>query len=111
MKKLAYAALALGVIAMAIAAYHLIETWPNIKAFGEMQAKDELARPLWWAARKAGWMQIYSIWGVGGLGAILGGLATAKEAPPARNLAIAGLVLSIGALIISFTTMMAGRVG
>jgi hypothetical protein len=113
MKILSVIALVLGLIAISIGLYHLIETYPNIKAFGKMylESNAPLDQSMWQSYRSAGWMQIYAIWGVGGLGLISGVIAAIKEKEKMRLIAIAGGVLSLVALIISMTTMMAGRVG
>ena len=106
MKMLSLIGAALGLIAMFIGLYHMIETYPNIVAFQKMGE-----RTIWLAYRSAGWIQIYSIWGVGGIGLIasLGGLIKDKSAM--KKAAIAGAVFSISALIMSMSTMMAGKIG
>ena len=113
MKILSIIALVLGLVAISIGLYHLIETYPNVNAFHKMylESNAPLDQSMWQSCRSAGWMQIYAIWGVGGLGLILGAIAAIKEKGKMRYAAIAGGILSIAAFIISMTTMMAGRVG
>lgn len=101
MKWLGIVATVLGAIGLGIGVYHLVETWPNVKAFQEMD--DTM---LWVAYRSAAWVQVYSMWAAGGLGLIAGAVAFLRNK---SKLGLAGGLASIAAIVISLTTIMAGR--
>lgn len=111
MKPLSIIALVLGVAAMGVGVYHLVETYPNVKAFAADADKGRLYWRLWRSYVDAGFLQIYAMWALGGLGLILGGVSAAKAKEKFRIIAIAGLALSVIALIISLSTQMASRLG
>ena len=105
MKKFFLLAGLLGLIGLAIGVYHMVETWPNIVAFQRM---GDMA--LWRAYRSAGWLQIYAMWGTGGLGCVLGLLGLLRDKGFTKKFAVGGIIFGLCAIGISFSTMMAGRI-
>lgn len=106
MNKLAIASLLLGVIALSIGVYHLVETQPNAEAFRDMQFtvtghSDPGIRELAESYESASDMQGIVIAVLGIIGLILGIIAfiQSKGVP-----AIIGVVLNIGTLIIPLIT-------
>lgn len=113
MKAVAIMALVLGLSGLGVGVYHLVETYPNVKAF-ERRAQDHhdtMTTRLWMMYRRTGFNQIYAMWALGGLGLICGVLGAIKNKEKLRLLAVAGASLSVAAVIISCTTLMASRLG
>lgn len=107
-------AVVLALAAAGVAAYHFVETWPNVQAFQRMadeKPSDNSMSALVQSYRDAGFQQIYAMWGVAGLGVIFGALGAAKGKKKKKVLAIVGLLVSLGVLAASMTTLMSGRIG
>lgn len=125
MKPIAIIALVLGIAGGGVAVYHLVETYPNVKAFskedktgygGSSRRRARLERLRWrleQSYRDAAFNQVYAMWGLGGLGLILGilGFAKLKDGGKFRTFSIVGAALSAIVLIVSLTTIMASRLG
>jgi hypothetical protein len=126
MKPICIIALVLGIAGGGVAVYHLVETYPNVKAFSKRsetgghhhyghhrrgRRMDRLDYRLHRSYADAGFYQIYAMWALGGLGLILGVLGAAKAKEKFRYMAIAGAALSAVVLIISLSTQMASRLG
>ena len=107
MKVIAIICLVLGFGAVAVGIYHHVETYPNVKAFDQMAQKsgspaDELLAQSY---RDAAWTQIYAIWGIAGLGFVLGLVGTLRRS----KLAMVGLLLNVAGFVMSMTTIMLSR--
>jgi hypothetical protein len=121
MKPISIMAFVLGLAAAGVAGYHRVETYPNQRSAEDRRQQgdrasgrsriSDLDRQIWQDYRKTGWYQIYAMWGLGGLALLLGGLGAVKARKPVSFLGAGGAVMGLGALIVSFTTQMAGRIG
>lgn len=116
MKVLSIVALVFGAIGLAVAGYHLFETWPNIQSFtdtprSELGAHSDLVARLGRSYWSAGFQQIYAMWGLGGVSLVLGIIGTVKATGTARKLAIAASLAALATLITSLSTQMASRLG
>ncbi len=84
MRALGWIALVLGLAAVGVSIYGIVETYPNLKSFGEMvdagkSRIGELDRALLADYTKSVNLQHFISWGAGGLAIILGVVAFAKE--------------------------------
>ncbi|MDY0002019.1 MAG: hypothetical protein RBU30_12035 [Polyangia bacterium] len=122
MKALAIIALVLGLSAVGVAGYHLLETWPNVKSAEQRMERSRqheryvshgpsIEDRLWMSYRQAAFNQVYTMWGLGGLGLILGVIGAIKARKTFRVLALVATASSVAALIVSLTTIMASRLG
>ena len=120
MKPISIIAFLLGLAAAGVAVYHRMETFPNQKSAEERVSRSvgargsriaDLDQRIWQSYRSTGWYQIYAMWALGGLALVLGAIGGIKARKPVSFLGVAGAVLGLGALVVSFTTQMSGRIG
>jgi hypothetical protein len=114
MKSIKSISLVLGLVGISLALYHLIETSPNLAFFESMTDKSDLERDIWKNHRSVAHMQVYGMWASGGLGLILAAWAFFKgevRSLKEERVLLAGGLLSLATILVSFSTIMAGKIG